>query len=262
MSSAIRRARESATSLLVDLVHLVGGSVRLSPDEVHAYPEAAALLGTICEAFVALQRRTAELAAAIVPLRASLNQAAARSPTFVVQLADLAAPTYLELLIEAARRHAALLLQCAAQAGVASDVAGRSITLQQPFEPPPAPVSYLMLGACVEQEFRAIEQSQGNGANSSAAVLSEASAAPSFSQSGPAGPAEDARGLLSCADLAAAYGVDQERLRGRLKRWQKTCFTGWVEVTDRGPRDPQYLYQVSAVLPILRALQGHPKENE
>jgi hypothetical protein len=60
---------------------------------------------------------------------------------------------------------------------------------------------------------------------------------------------------LSCPDLASRYKVNAEALRKRLERWMPTHQEDWLEVTNRRPRDPKYLYRVSAVLPIIRELQ-------
>lgn len=259
---ALRRVRASAAALLVDLVRLEAGLARLEPEDLHAHPEARGLAKLICEAPGLLGSRIDELADAIAPLR---DRTAAPPSAFIVRLEDLAAPCYLELLLVAARRHVALLVHQAAAAGVATTVADREVRLQSVFEAPPAPVSYMTLGACVEQELRVIEQSTPLtrvGTSQEAESGSVETERPSREPNSDAGAAnsESGRGLLSCADLAATFGVDQERLRGRLKRWQRTCFTGWVEVTDRGPRDPQYLYHVSSVMPIIRALQNSGKE--
>jgi len=51
--------------------------------------------------------------------------------------------------------------------------------------------------------------------------------------------------------LASKYGVSQDALRSRLSRWRRTAGYGWVENTERGPRDPKYLYQEDAVRPII-----------
>lgn len=61
---------------------------------------------------------------------------------------------------------------------------------------------------------------------------------------------------LSSSDLAKQYGVDAEALRKRLDRWRKTNESGWREVTDRRPREPKFLYQVAAVLAVIRELQS------
>jgi hypothetical protein len=68
---------------------------------------------------------------------------------------------------------------------------------------------------------------------------------------------EDVTGqeFLSCSDLANKYRVNPETLRKRLERWMPSHEESWKEVANRGPREPKYLYQVSAVLPIINDLQ-------
>lgn len=62
--------------------------------------------------------------------------------------------------------------------------------------------------------------------------------------------------MLCCADLAKRFGVPADNLRQRLKRWMKTHDDGWKEVNDRRPREPKYLYKVSAVMHIIEELQA------
>jgi hypothetical protein len=60
--------------------------------------------------------------------------------------------------------------------------------------------------------------------------------------------------------LAAKYGVPQPALEKRLERWRNAhpqeSGKGWIEAPDRGPRQPKYLYRVSAVLPIIEDLKA------
>jgi hypothetical protein len=66
-------------------------------------------------------------------------------------------------------------------------------------------------------------------------------------------PAEGA--YLSAKDLAARFEVDYESLRSRLRYWRKNhpdlTGKGWMEVQDRGSRDPGFLYRVMAVEAIV-----------
>lgn len=62
--------------------------------------------------------------------------------------------------------------------------------------------------------------------------------------------------LLSPVRLAAAFGVNADALRTRLNRWRRRHHEGWIENTERGPREPQYLYRVGTVRHIIRALQA------
>lgn len=63
--------------------------------------------------------------------------------------------------------------------------------------------------------------------------------------------------MLSAPELARLYGVDPDRLRKRLERWRMDHDTGYIEVDfgSRAPREAKYLYQVSAVQPILERLR-------
>ena len=62
--------------------------------------------------------------------------------------------------------------------------------------------------------------------------------------------------LLSPVGLAAAFGVNADALRTRLNRWRRRHHEGWIENTERGPREPRYLYGLGAVRHIIRALQA------
>lgn len=68
--------------------------------------------------------------------------------------------------------------------------------------------------------------------------------------------------LLSVRDLAVKYDVDSEALRKRLDRWRRQNFNGWRELhsSDRGPRDPRFLYEESAVLFIVKAMHAASDE--
>lgn len=60
---------------------------------------------------------------------------------------------------------------------------------------------------------------------------------------------------LSCTDLAEKLGVPKESLRKRLYRLRLRNLEVWQEVTDRRPREPRFIYQVSSVLPIIMDLK-------
>jgi hypothetical protein len=62
--------------------------------------------------------------------------------------------------------------------------------------------------------------------------------------------------MLACSDVANRFQVDPEKLRARLKRWMPTHQDDWIEVTNRHPNDPRYLYRVSAVLHIINDLKS------
>lgn len=59
--------------------------------------------------------------------------------------------------------------------------------------------------------------------------------------------------LLSSRQLAERFGRDPQALKQRLRRWREkhAGSTDWVENTERGPRDPQFLYRLSAVRHIV-----------
>ncbi len=56
---------------------------------------------------------------------------------------------------------------------------------------------------------------------------------------------------LSCPDIAAQCGVNEDALRRRLERWRRDHDQGWHEVQNHGPREPRYLYQVGAIADII-----------
>ncbi|MCH8151465.1 MAG: hypothetical protein IH830_03715 [Planctomycetes bacterium] len=71
-----------------------------------------------------------------------------------------------------------------------------------------------------------------------------------------AGPIHD-DAMMSPGQLALAFDVPAEALRGRLKRWRvkNPDADGWIEITKRAPREPQYLYRVGAVLVVIEDLK-------
>jgi hypothetical protein len=66
---------------------------------------------------------------------------------------------------------------------------------------------------------------------------------------------------LSARDLAKRFDVPPEPLRKRLERWREQNQDGrdWVEVEDRGTREPRFLYRLSAVKPVIDDLKASPK---
>jgi hypothetical protein len=56
---------------------------------------------------------------------------------------------------------------------------------------------------------------------------------------------------LSPAKLAEVFGVPPEALRKRLERFRHGHHDGFVEVADRKPHEPQFLYRVKDVRPIM-----------
>lgn len=64
----------------------------------------------------------------------------------------------------------------------------------------------------------------------------------------------DETASMAPADIAQQFNLSPEPLRKRLDRWRKTHHDGWIEVTERKPREPLYLYRISAVRPVIDAL--------
>ncbi|NUQ63992.1 MAG: hypothetical protein HUU20_16065 [Pirellulales bacterium] len=62
--------------------------------------------------------------------------------------------------------------------------------------------------------------------------------------------------MLSPATLAAKFDVPLQALQGRLKRWREKHADGWQEVTNRKPREPQYLYRLEAVRPVIEEMRS------
>jgi len=62
-------------------------------------------------------------------------------------------------------------------------------------------------------------------------------------------------GRLSSRELANHYGLGPERVRKALERYRKEHDEAWVEVTDRRPREPQYLYDPKAVAQLLERMR-------
>lgn len=61
--------------------------------------------------------------------------------------------------------------------------------------------------------------------------------------------------FLSPRKLAEIFGVPADALRSRLNRWRRRNHTGWIEVEERGSREPRYLYRVGAIRHIIDALR-------
>ncbi len=64
----------------------------------------------------------------------------------------------------------------------------------------------------------------------------------------------DDESMLPPARLAEQFGVAAEALRKRLDRWRSQNGEGWVENTERGPREPKYLFRVGSVRPLIDAM--------
>jgi hypothetical protein len=86
-----------------------------------------------------------------------------------------------------------------------------------------------------------------------ALVDANPSASSAAVDSGPGIRLEDA-GLYSPATLAEALGLEQDFVEARLTRWRHANMgsTAWIEVTERKPREPKYLYRAAAVRSLLQ----------
>jgi hypothetical protein len=81
---------------------------------------------------------------------------------------------------------------------------------------------------------------------------------PAEKRSRPADPTAPPHGnsRLGHTEIATTYGLPPEALRKRLERFRFAHSEGWQEVpdTERGPRDPRYLYVLSAVMPVVNEM--------
>ena len=70
-------------------------------------------------------------------------------------------------------------------------------------------------------------------------------------------PPKDLAGWSSARGLAEKYNLSYDKLRTRLERWRHNNAEGWMEVsaTERGSRDPKYLYELAAVQQVITKLQ-------
>ncbi|MBN2180375.1 MAG: hypothetical protein JW715_00565 [Sedimentisphaerales bacterium] len=66
--------------------------------------------------------------------------------------------------------------------------------------------------------------------------------------------------FLSIREIARIEKVCYERLRGRLRRLQKQNHNCFKEITDRKPREPQFLYRYGDVLPIIEDIKKTSSE--
>ncbi|MEX0884993.1 MAG: hypothetical protein WD009_01010 [Phycisphaeraceae bacterium] len=90
---------------------------------------------------------------------------------------------------------------------------------------------------------------QGGGPEAVAAVWPEVKADLQVAAMGSGGNATPhalavGAGYVSSADLAERYGLPPDPLRKRLDRWRKdnALGGGFIQNTERGPRDPAFLY--------------------
>lgn len=59
--------------------------------------------------------------------------------------------------------------------------------------------------------------------------------------------------LMSPTKLAEVFGVNSDALRKRLERFRKNNHKGWIENTERKPKEAQFLYRVGTVRHIIKA---------
>lgn len=78
-------------------------------------------------------------------------------------------------------------------------------------------------------------------------------------QSGVYPPLEavDEKSHLGPVALARLFGLEKQAnaVRKKLERWRRTNHNGWIENTERRPREPQYLYQIGAVRSLLESMK-------
>jgi hypothetical protein len=61
---------------------------------------------------------------------------------------------------------------------------------------------------------------------------------------------------LSPRELASKHGVDAGALRKRLDRWRYEHDAGYIEVSNPAKNEPKYLYDESAVMPVIEAMKA------
>ena len=76
-------------------------------------------------------------------------------------------------------------------------------------------------------------------------------------------PAEEIQARLSPRELAEKYSVPYGSLRKRLDRWRYDHDTGFIEVSNAAKNEPKFLYDESAVKPVIESLNvksaGHKR---
>jgi hypothetical protein len=83
-------------------------------------------------------------------------------------------------------------------------------------------------------------------------------------QSEQAGPVNNESPLgasgakISASDLAKKHFVNADNLRKRLDRWRRDHDAGYIEVANPASREPNYLYDESAVLSVITAMKAIP----
>ena len=70
----------------------------------------------------------------------------------------------------------------------------------------------------------------------------------------PPGAPTAPTGMLSSKELAEYYGLGPERVRKALGQYRIGHDEAWIEVTERRPREPKYLYDPKAVAALLERM--------
>jgi hypothetical protein len=66
---------------------------------------------------------------------------------------------------------------------------------------------------------------------------------------------------MSVKDLSLKYKIPHDALRKSLERFRKNSFTGWIETADVGRHEAKFLYDETAVLPIIQKIQKRDGQN-
>jgi hypothetical protein len=101
-----------------------------------------------------------------------------------------------------------------------------------------------------------ILRQSGNAKDRLRLLLAWAQAAARPETAGAATPLATIAAKLSPSDLACKHGVPLKALRGRLDRWRYEHDAGYSQVANRKQNEPQFLYDESAVMPIIESLKG------
>ena len=75
-------------------------------------------------------------------------------------------------------------------------------------------------------------------------------------------PPETVSAKLSPNDLARKHGVSLGPLRKRLDRWRYEHDAGYSEVRNRKRNEPQFLYDESAVIPVIISLKNRATDGQ
>lgn len=76
-----------------------------------------------------------------------------------------------------------------------------------------------------------------------------------LSRPAPLPPPITVGSMMTPAALAEKHDVPAEALRKRLERWRLDHDSGYMELKDRKPRDPHYVYQEDVVMSVIQSLK-------